>query len=383
MKKLILPTTLFAFILQSFFGHAYAQEEPSNKLRCDQIWSIVGTDECRNWVVNNDEGGVWCNLPESRESLQPWIYGPPPTYTFTPGTCGEEEGDQPQEEPETKSEEQNLKSNPITSSAKALSDWITETFGKFDPGDPTIEALVDVQPTDSDLQPVSPPAESDAEPVTGMITKLDGFADMQLKDGTWVELKKGDFVPADAKVFTGYDVRLEVKLSDNLILNLDSLEEFNLELFQTDPRAAYPKKELKLDDGALRFKVEERTSDIYMKSLLKVTTPNASASITGTDFGVAYNKGNSVSIWEIYDGSIEVENTITGEKTILSSRYGSPIKRLEVSNDGVMAEKIAVPKNQKGGKIPIWVYAVGVAVLIVGGLAFLKWTKRKASGSRR
>ena len=64
MKKLILLTIIFAFILQSFFGNAYAQEEPGNKLTCDQIWDIIDTEECKNWVVSSYEGGVWCNLPE-------------------------------------------------------------------------------------------------------------------------------------------------------------------------------------------------------------------------------------------------------------------------------------------------------------------------------
>lgn len=62
-------------------------EQQGKQITCEQIWKIVGSEECDKWVISNDEGGVWCNLPERRESLQPWIYGPDPTYTFIPGTC--------------------------------------------------------------------------------------------------------------------------------------------------------------------------------------------------------------------------------------------------------------------------------------------------------
>lgn len=367
MKKLILPISLFVFFLQSVFGQAYAQEEPSNKLTCDQIWKIVGSDECGKWVVSNSEGGVWCNLPDTRESLQPWIYGPPPTYTFTPGTCKVESGDEPEGELESD------KPAPFIPTAKSLNDWIKEIFGE---SIPQTESLLDNAPAETDLKPADPPPPP-KELLTGVVKELDGFADMQLQDGTWVELKVGDVIPHNAKAFTGYDATMEIRFSNNLVIIMRSLEDVSLQILQTNPEIY--RTELKLESGELRFKVQEST----IKTDMKVSTPNASGSIAGTDFGVGYDKKSGVSIFEIYDGTIEVQDNAVHEKKILSSSYGSPIKRLEISKDGGIVEKIAVPKNQKGEKIPIWVYFVGVTVLIVGGLAFLKWRKRKSSGSRR
>lgn len=100
MKKLILPIIIFVFFLQSIFGQAFAQEEPSNKLTCDQVWDIVGTDDCPNWIVSPERGGVWCDLPLSEESAtQYWnLYAP--KYTFTPGTCKAESGTKLQEKQE-------------------------------------------------------------------------------------------------------------------------------------------------------------------------------------------------------------------------------------------------------------------------------------------
>lgn len=263
------------------------------------------------------------------------------------------------EQPETQG-----KSNKDTNLIQALNDWIKDTFGELN-----IEALVKNPPTDNDLQPIPIPEKSPSMPLTGRITELDGNADMQLKDGTWVELKAGDSIPEGAKVFTGYGVQVQLRLSDSQLIILDSLEEFNLELFQADPEAY--RKEIKLKDGALRFKVQEGT----MKTDMKVSTPNTTASIVGTDFGVSYDKDTGVSIWEIYDGSIEVEDNNTGEKKTLASSYGSPIKRLAITKDGSMAEKIAIPKSQKGMKIPVWVYIAGITVVAVGGLLFLKRRK--------
>lgn len=264
---------------------------------------------------------------------------------------------------------------PSTPKAKSISDWIKDNiFGGLIP---QTESLLDNAPAETDLKPADPPPPPTKELFTGVVRELDGFADMQLQDGTWVELKIGDVIPYNAKVFTGYDATMEIRFSDHLIIIMRSLEDFSVQPWQTNPEAY--RTELKLESGALRFKVEEGT----MKTDMKVSTPNASASIVGTDFGVKYDKGSGVSIFEIYDGTIEIQDNAVHEKKILSSSYGSPIKRLEISKDGGIVEKIAVPKNQKGEKIPIWIYFVGVTVLIIGGLAFLKWRKRKSSGFRR
>lgn len=98
MKKTVLFfVTLIALFLSPIPKKAFAEEEPADKLTCDQVWEIVGTDDCPDWVVSNMYGNVWCNVPPSREGLQPWIYGPAPTYSFEPGTCPVEEDSPPQE----------------------------------------------------------------------------------------------------------------------------------------------------------------------------------------------------------------------------------------------------------------------------------------------
>lgn len=243
----------------------------------------------------------------------------------------------------------------------------TEETKTSKPVNPTDTSLLTNAPADTDLGPTTPPAESKTQekPLTGTINEIDGNIDMRLADGTWVPLKNGDFIPEGATIFAGYDSTAHLKFSNFLEIYLRSLDEVNLEILQNDPEKY--RTELKLEDGALRFKVLEPT----MKTDMRVSTPNTTASIVGTDFGVAYFKESGLSVWEIYDGTIDVENTHTGEKKTLASSYGSPIRRLEALNDSPMVEEIAIPKNQKGTKLPLWFSAGGIAVLVAGALLFM------------
>ncbi|MBI2018799.1 FecR domain-containing protein [Candidatus Daviesbacteria bacterium] len=266
-------------------------------------------------------------------------------------------------------------SKPTPSSGQSLIDWIKDNI--FGRSIPQVESLLESAPAETDLKPAdtSPPSPSPEKPLTGVIDEIDGNIDVHLADGTWLPLKNGDFIPAGATIFAGYDSRAFIKFSNGIIFNLKSLEEVSLELFQKDPTKY--RRELKLESGALRFKVEE----VPIKTDMKVSTPNTTASIYGTDFGVAYHKDTGVSIWEIYDGSIEVQSNDTGEKKIIASSYGSPIKRLEIGKDGSIVEKIAIPKNQIGSKVPVWIYIAGIVVLAFGVVLFLK--RRKTKTNRR
>lgn len=198
----------------------------------------------------------------------------------------------------------------------------------------TAESLLDQVPTDDDLKPAPLPEKAKKDPLTAVIRELDGLADMQLVDGTWVVLKQGDLIPNDAKILVGFDSNLTLQFSDNFIATLHSLTEFDIQKFEKDPN--HLKIELNVGAGDIRFKVLEGKFQTDME----VSTPNSTASIYGTDFGVAYDKESGVSIWEIYDGEVEVQNTTTGEKKTISSSYGSPIKRLEVTKNGSMIEKV-------------------------------------------
>ncbi len=118
------------------------------------------------------------------------------------------------------------------------------------------------------------------------------------------------------------------------------------------------------------------------------TPGGAIVSAENADFGIGYNAKSSISIFEVYNGSITVTNKAGNSKTI-SANYGSEIKQIEVDKDGVMSEKIAIPesqwqaflasrqeqKNETKNNIPS--IAGSVAVIALGGIAFFLYRTGK------
>src|SRR3989344_5659509 len=164
-----------------------------------------------------------------------------------------------------------------------------------------VPALIDTAPTrGGPTFPTKWPATSydDQGRLQARVTKLDGTADMQLSDGTWVVVEEGTIIQYGATIFTGYAAEAELQFSQYGVVTLRSLAELNIEQFAKD--ASVYRKELKLETGELRFKVFEPG----IKTDMKVQTPNYTASPAGTDFGVFYDKNAGITLYEIYDGVI-------------------------------------------------------------------------------
>ncbi|MBI2315031.1 hypothetical protein HYU93_03175 [Candidatus Daviesbacteria bacterium] len=120
------------------------------------------------------------------------------------------------------------------------------------------------------------------------------------------------------------------------------------------------------------------------------TPDGTSVSADNADFGIGYNAKSSVSIVEVYNGSITITNMAGNSKTI-SATYGSEIKQIEVNKDEVISERIAIPQSQwqaflvrvskqekkeepKENTLPI---AGAVAVLVLGGIVFFLYRTGK------
>ncbi|OGZ06816.1 MAG: hypothetical protein A3C13_00715 [Candidatus Lloydbacteria bacterium RIFCSPHIGHO2_02_FULL_50_11] len=243
-------------------------------------------------------------------------------------------------------------------------------------------AFVETAPKDDDLQPKSyfgkdaPPKDAQGR-LQFVVRELEGSADVQLPDGTWVVVQEGSIIPYGATIFTGYDSKATLETSSYLLIVLRPLSEMNVEQFHKDASVYY--MNLKLGTGELRFKVEEGD----YKTDLRPATPNSTASPAGTDFGVSYDKGTDTTIWEIYDGGLEITSTKTGEVKTIFSSYGSPIKRIKVANDGLMVETTAIPrsewgafvaKTKNGGSPVAWQWIA--ALLIIGSIGYLTYRKK-------
>ncbi|MCR4280745.1 MAG: FecR family protein [Candidatus Kaiserbacteria bacterium] len=206
---------------------------------------------------------------------------------------------------------------------------------------PEVEALVEKAPTNQDLH-LPEPSKTEKAPENwgeATVVRMTGGADMQLADGSWRTVEVGMKIPLGAKLFSSYASETTLEFPNNLVILILALEELDisnpLELIRNSPR-------IKLGSGDVRFKVNQ--GDFHTD--WQVSTPNSTASPTGTDFAVSYDKETGRAIWEIYDNSIEVRSDITGETKTISSSYGQPIKRIEVAKDGAMTEQIAIPKDE-------------------------------------
>lgn len=294
----------------------------------------------------------------------------------------------PPEQPAGQSKRTTSQPSPSPDTQPATTKSSEDPTGQLIPQDIIINgvayepALVDTAPKDSDLGQYfgkdAPPYDSQGR-LQFVVRNLDGSADMQLADGTWVEVQEGSIIPYGAAILTGYAATAELESSNHLVIVLRSLSEINVEQFVKD--ASVYRTELKLETGELRFKVLEPD----LKTDMRVQTPNTTASPAGTDFGVSYNKETDTSVWEIYDKSITVTNT-AGETATISSSYGSPIRRVKIGSDGAITEKVAIPKDEWTNFAPqnqntrntsaAWIWVAVFLFLLASGLGCLAYFKR-------
>lgn len=200
---------------------------------------------------------------------------------------------------------------------------------------PEVEALIGKRPLDDDLQLSS----SDKILPVAKIAKLDGHVEFQLLDGTRVSIKKDDTLSSEGILQTQDGSMAEVHFL-NSVISVGPLTQLNIKELNLDPKSY--QTEFDLDAGGVRFKTQEGDFETDMK----VMTQNTTASSTGADFSVSYDKNTGLTMYEVYNGNLLAISSLTGKQKIISSRYNQPIKRLEVAKNGQMTEQVAIPKDE-------------------------------------
>lgn len=201
---------------------------------------------------------------------------------------------------------------------------------------PEVEALVEKTPTENDLQ--LPPDEKPSPSIR--VAELDGLAEFQLPNGTWIPVEGGDTLPSEGTLQTQYGSTAKLYFSNNIIIFVGPLSEFNVKEFNLDPKSY--RTRLDLGAGEVRFKVLEGDFETDMQ----VSPPNSTASPAGTDFAVSHDKNTGLTIYEIYDGSLLITSTLTEKQKTIFSSYGEPIRRIEIAKGGAMTEQIAISKDE-------------------------------------
>lgn len=247
-----------------------------------------------------------------------------------------------------------------------------------------VEAKIEKTPTDDDLLIIQKPAYPKKDWGEATIERLTGGADLLLPgadpnaDDSWKEAREGDVIPYGAKLFTSYASEATIHFSHGPVILILALSEVTM----GKPETYGLERRVELGTGDVRFKATQGD----FRTDWQVSTPNTTASPTGTDFFASYDKNTGLTIYEMYDGSLAVTSILTGETKTISSSYGAPIKRIEVTKGGAMTEQIAIPKDewQKNNTTKRSSAFFWIAILAVGGgIGYFVYRKRGLPGSKK
>lgn len=358
---MLFPTGVFAQEVKE----DQTEPELGSKITCDQVWKIAGSENCERFIVSNDEGGVWCNLPDTRESLQPWIYGPAPTYTFTPNTCQVESETPQSQQPQSDQLEQ---SNSSADDSKKLQSKSNQEVKPLDVklfgvnpfqtwlnlrGLAEAGAYIYSGAVIEDIGPIFSPgyaAIQRREAEAKIRSKLSReFLDQGMERILKLESKTGLKNPKE--IWDIFPIRA---VTEPVIIHQDSATIQVQPLYGEDGVLERNAKSfLELKSGAIDVIVEPKTEEQF-----QIQTPNAEIVVIGTKFSVLYDPKENQTIVEVYKGKVEVK-TKDGKTASVSPNEDKPG---------------AVVVSQKLSPIRLAIAGL-VLILIVGGTLFL--LKRK------
>lgn len=149
------------------------------------------------------------------------------------------------------------------------------------------------------------------------IDSIEGEVEVRnFKAEKWIPAVKGMKLAEGARISTGFKSKAVLLFADNSTAVVKSLTQMTISRFIKDGNAV--KTDLKLRIGSIRVKVNENQP---VKTDMKISTPNATASVRGTEIEEVKSSshfGDTISIdsgkvnYETKDGSINVQG---GEST--------------------------------------------------------------------
>lgn len=184
----------------------------------------------------------------------------------------------------------------------------------------TIAAAEDSQPASAPLsaKPQSAPIPESA-PATLEVTidAIEGEVEVRhFREKDWVPAVKGMVLKEGARISTGFKAKAILLFSDNSAAVVNSLTQMTISRFSKDGNSV--KTDLSLRIGSIRVKVKENQP---VKTDMKISTPNATASVRGTEINEVKSSshfGDTISIesgkvnFATKEGNINVQG---GEST--------------------------------------------------------------------
>ncbi|MBI2034577.1 MAG: FecR domain-containing protein, partial [Candidatus Levybacteria bacterium] len=246
------------------------------------------------------------------------------------------------------------------------------------------KALVNTKPQKSAKLDIPEPKGNEM----GVIARISGEVEVLLP-GETIPIKLSEGVengtislpyglPEKAQIFTGDETLVRIGVGGGAVITIDALSEFTLDKFGVDRSRAQP-------DVTTRMRLKTGKVDVDIAkgaftSDMKIATPVNTGAVTGTHFAVAYDEKTGISIFEIYDGTIEVTNDKTNKTISLASSYDKPIKRVEIGKDNKFVYKTAIAGNEWRKRQALWVFvAIGLTFVVIFGLYGKGLTKNRLS----
>jgi hypothetical protein len=159
--------------------------------------------------------------------------------------------------------------------------------------------------------------ESDTTALEVTINEIEGDVEVRhFKEKDWVPAVKGMTMKEGARISTGFKAKAVLLFDDNSTAVVKSLTQMTISRFIKDGNVI--KTDLKLRIGSIRVKVNEKQP---VKTDMKISTPNATASVRGTEINEIKSSshfGDTISIgagkvnYETKEGNINVQG---GEST--------------------------------------------------------------------
>ena len=122
-------------------------------------------------------------------------------------------------------------------------------------------------------------------------------------------LEVGLSLPLKTQIFTGDETIVRLDLGQNVVVTIDALSEFTLDQFAIDRSLAQPNvtTRMRLKTGKVDVDIAkgEFTSD------MKIATPNATASVTGSGCTLSFSRGHGTGMQNRY-GTMSMGNQPVG-----------------------------------------------------------------------
>jgi hypothetical protein len=174
-----------------------------------------------------------------------------------------------------------------------------------------------------------PETKPEAKPVSGgevlevTVDAIEGEAEVKLPgEKEWIPAEKGMKLKEGTRVSTGFKSKMVLLFADNSTVVVKALTQMNISRFEQKGNTV--ETNLKIRVGSIRVKVAD---DQPVKTDMKISTPNATASVRGTEIEEVESSqhfGDSVSVdsgeiqYDTQEGSMPVGGGETTNEDLLN-----------------------------------------------------------------